>query len=393
MQYFLLTGIILSVFHAFVLFTKNDKVIADYILAFWFCLSSVPLFSYYLVYTEKYLNYPSLTVLGMALPLATGPLLYLYTKYTTKYMVFNKADLLHFTPVVTISFFFGSYYFLPFETRSFILKNEGIGYETHLLIKLIAIYISGLIYIPLTLIKLLKYKVNLNNQFSNTERINFNWLLYQIIGMAIVWIVILFIQDDRFIFGSVSSFIIWMSYFGSKQVNVFNQNYKLTQKSIGNTIIEPTLLRQPIENEKLTKIIYEIAGNEIANDKQKSKYQKSTLNESSILRIHESLQIIMQTAKLFKNAELTLDDLATSLNVSPNHLSQIINSIENKNFYDYINKLRVDEFMKLIDMVENQKFTLLSLAFECGFNSKTSFNRNFKKVTGFTPSEYLNQKI
>jgi YesN/AraC family two-component response regulator len=100
----------------------------------------------------------------------------------------------------------------------------------------------------------------------------------------------------------------------------------------------------------------------------------------------------MQSQKLYKNAELTLDDLANSLKVLPNHLSQVINSTENKNFYDYINNLRINEFIELIALLENQKFTLLSLAFECGFNSKTSFNRNFKKATGLTPSEYIKQE-
>ncbi|MBJ7428273.1 MAG: AraC family transcriptional regulator [Bacteroidia bacterium] len=100
----------------------------------------------------------------------------------------------------------------------------------------------------------------------------------------------------------------------------------------------------------------------------------------------------MQSEKLFINPELTLNDLAAALNVLPNHLSQVINSKENKNFYDYINQLRVEEFIRLIALSENQKFTLLSLAYECGFNSKTSFNRNFKKVTDLTPSEYIKQE-
>jgi len=392
MQYFLLTGIILSAFHSFVLFSKNNKTITDYILGGWFCLSGLPLFSYYLVYTKQYLNYPSLTVFGMALPLATGPLLFLYTKYTTNFILFNKADLLHFIPVVVVSFFFIDYYFLPFETRSFILKTEGSGYETRLLIKLLAIYISGIIYIPLTLIKLLKYKANLNNQFSNTERINFNWLLYQIIGMAIVWIVILFIQDDRFIFGSVSAFVIWMGYFGSKQVKVFNQNYQTGKQLIEPQIVELSQVNNLIEIEP-TPILNNEKENEIIIDGiQKNKYQKSTLNESSILKIHEELNLKMQSEKLFINPELTLNDLAAALNVLPNHLSQVINSKENKNFYDYINQLRVEEFIRLIALSENQKFTLLSLAYECGFNSKTSFNRNFKKVTDLTPSEYIKQE-
>ncbi|MGL5892326.1 MAG: helix-turn-helix domain-containing protein, partial [Bacteroidia bacterium] len=60
-----------------------------------------------------------------------------------------------------------------------------------------------------------------------------------------------------------------------------------------------------------------------------------------------------------------------------------------KNFFDYINELRTTEFKRMAVLEKNRKYTLLSLALECGFNSKTSFNRNFKKATGLSPSDYL----
>ena len=93
----------------------------------------------------------------------------------------------------------------------------------------------------------------------------------------------------------------------------------------------------------------------------------------------------------FKDPELTLGELAKKLSVHPNILSQVINSFENKNFYDYINNLRIEEFKKLTQQPDSKKYTLLSLAFECGFNSKTAFNRNFKKAMSMSPTEYLAQ--
>jgi len=99
----------------------------------------------------------------------------------------------------------------------------------------------------------------------------------------------------------------------------------------------------------------------------------------------------MQTQKVFKQEELTLAQLARMLDVHPNNLSQVINTYENKNFYDYINSLRIEEFKSLALMPQNSRYTLLSLAFEVGFNSKTSFNRNFKKFTGLSPSSYLKE--
>jgi len=367
MQYLLITGIILSAFYSFVLFSKNSKTTSDYLLAFWFFFSAIPLLSYYLVFSQQHFIYPSLTAIGLALPVASGPLLFLYTKYQTKPIIFNKTDLLHFIPVVLISLLFIDFYFLPFETRSAILKNGGNEYELQGLIKLAAIYLSGLVYIPWTLFKLLKYKKDLNNQFSNTERINFNWLLYQIIGMAIVWIIVLFIQDDRFIFGSVAIFIIWMSYFGSKQVNVFAKN------AINS-------------NSKLTKIA-KPEFNEV--DNTNNKYLNSGLDESKVSEIYKNLLLTLDLEKPYTNPELTLQDLATSLSIHSNHLSQVINSKTNKNFYDLINEKRIDDFLTKVTLPQNKQYTLVALAYDSGFNSKASFNRNFKKFTGKSPSDYL----
>ena len=100
----------------------------------------------------------------------------------------------------------------------------------------------------------------------------------------------------------------------------------------------------------------------------------------------------MDTEKLYKESDLTLTQLAKQLNTHPNYLSQIINEKEEKNFFDYINTLRTKEFIELIAKSDNQKFTLLGLAYDCGFNSKSSFNKYFRKITGKSPSEYLNTK-
>jgi AraC-like DNA-binding protein len=122
----------------------------------------------------------------------------------------------------------------------------------------------------------------------------------------------------------------------------------------------------------------------------KRKYAKSGLSEAEAARIHAELKKLMATRKLYTEPELTLSDLSTHLDIPPNYLSQILNEREGKNFYDYINTLRIEEFKRLVSLPENKKFTILSLAFECGFNSKSSFNRYFKKVTGLPPSEYMN---
>ena len=88
---------------------------------------------------------------------------------------------------------------------------------------------------------------------------------------------------------------------------------------------------------------------------------------------------------------MTLNDLAAKLKVQPHVLSKVINDGFEKNFFDLVNTYRIEEFKRRIEDPRYKNYTLLSLAFEVGFNSKTAFNRSFKKITNQTPSDFFEQ--
>ena len=101
------------------------------------------------------------------------------------------------------------------------------------------------------------------------------------------------------------------------------------------------------------------------------------------------LSQVMTKEKVFLNPELTLNELADKLEIKVSELSQFINSNLNKNFNDFVNEYRVNEFKRLVSAQDvDSKATVIELAFDSGFNSKASFNRIFKEATGMTPSEY-----
>lgn len=102
------------------------------------------------------------------------------------------------------------------------------------------------------------------------------------------------------------------------------------------------------------------------------------------------LEAAMLEKKLFHNPKLTLSELAKQINSQPHVLSKVINEYYEKNFFDFINSYRIAEFKKLIQDPQFHNYTLLALAYEVGFNSKTAFNRSFKKATNQTPKEYFN---
>ena len=97
----------------------------------------------------------------------------------------------------------------------------------------------------------------------------------------------------------------------------------------------------------------------------------------------------MEENKPFLNPELSLPELAESLEVSRNQLSTVINKIHEKNFYEFVNQYRVNEVKRLMTDPANKHLKLISLAYDAGFNSKASFNRIFKQMTNMTPSQFF----
>jgi AraC-like DNA-binding protein len=76
------------------------------------------------------------------------------------------------------------------------------------------------------------------------------------------------------------------------------------------------------------------------------------------------------------------------MNVQEEYLSSILNNQLNRNFFDFVNQYRVEEFKTQCLNPQNETFTLIGLAYDCGFNSKATFNRVFKNITSLTPGEY-----
>ena len=96
----------------------------------------------------------------------------------------------------------------------------------------------------------------------------------------------------------------------------------------------------------------------------------------------------IETKKMFQDPELTLTDLATELGTNASLLSKIINRSFGMNFNDFINLYRVESVKEKLADPANTHLTIMSLAYDAGFNSKATFNRAFKKHTGANPSEY-----
>lgn len=110
------------------------------------------------------------------------------------------------------------------------------------------------------------------------------------------------------------------------------------------------------------------------------------------VEMQQQLTRIMESERLYTNPSLTLFDVASTLNTHPKKVSNIINKGFKMNFNDFVNAYRVEEVIKKVNSDENNIKTLLGIALDSGFNSKSTFNRAFKKQTQQTPKEYFSSK-
>ena len=104
----------------------------------------------------------------------------------------------------------------------------------------------------------------------------------------------------------------------------------------------------------------------------------------------EKLQKLMETEKLHLDSNLTLPLLAKKTAVSVHHLSQVINEKLSQNFFEFVNSYRVEEAKQMLLDPDRKHLNISAIGFEAGFNSNSSFNSVFKKLTGMTPSQFRN---
>jgi AraC-like DNA-binding protein len=341
--------------------------------------------------------------------------LYLYTAALTNQLPRKKyAWFLHFLPAALTIIYLIPFFLLSGEQKMDVLLNKGRDYKTFSLVENIVMQLSGIVYVAWSFILLRRHKKNIGQQFSYEERINLNWLRYLIIALLGIWLIIIFVKQDSFIFGGVVIYVTILGFFGIRQVGIFNSNLSLQKKMDGatlamsfteeitlktenstsflaskvdeNLMIESAFVEDDVDS-SLISSSSDVERDIVAN--KRKKYANSGLTAEALKELHQRLVGLMATEKLYTEPELSLTSLAARLNIHPNYLSQTINEVEGKSFFDYINSLRVEEFKRLVAIPENSQFTIISLAYDCGFNSKSSFNKNFKKVTGQSPSAYL----
>jgi len=361
-------GIVLSFFLAILLFAKKDKTLTDNILSFWLFTIGIHLTASFLYYNGYWEIYPHLIGITAPFPLFYGPFLYLYLIYSIKKSNrLKRTDYLHFVPVVfSYLYMIPFYFFYSVDEKVKVDKGLIDDYSVFSTMLLVGFIVSGLAYSIISYSKLIQRKKLVFDNFSYDKRISLSWLKFSILGIGLVFstgtIVIIFrelvgfefpFNADILFYSIIVGFVVFVGYSGIRQQDLFSNS---------------------VNNEK-----------ELINTE--SEYKKSGLKTGIAITKHKELLHLMEIEKPYLNPRLTLNELSSQLGMSSNNMSQLINQYEHINFYDFVNKYRVEEFLNRAQ--NNKNFSLLAHALDSGFNSKSSFNSIFKKLKSETPSQYL----
>ncbi len=369
---FFILGIFIAIFLSFLLIIKKNKSRADKILVFWLILISINQIFNYLNIREITYQYPSWLGVDFGMPILIGVFLFFYVREITGNPLNSTPKIiLHLLPTVLVYLLAIPFYKLTGAEKIYVYENEGIGYEWFVIMNNLVIAISGLIYSIWSIVLIKKYQIRIQDRFSNTDKKELQWLRLLSFGFVIIWVFSAFF-DNNIIFLVVVVFVLCIAVFGINQLNIFNSNLEPEEAVIKT--------KRHASNKKINS-----KSNAVAE-----KYAKSGLNEELAIEIYTNLKKMMKEASAYKDENLTLVELSKRLEVHPNHLSQVINEKEGKNFYNYINSLRIEAFISLASLPENKKYTMISLAYDCGFSTKSTFNKHFKLHTGKTPTAYFN---
>lgn len=369
----ILTGAIQGIFLILLLKTKRKNSTSDQLLMIWLGIISFQLLFYYDNLSSAPVATKYLQFLGFSLPLISSPLLFLYTYALAFGDQFKwKQIWAHLIPYFLFNLLLCCF---CLQNPDSILISNGlphfnkeipgpmIGFLTSLMAAIPGFYT---IY---SLLILLKYQRLLPDNYAYTEKITLNWLKWIIISLLILFITLfllikygvnyeLLTYDNLFaVVGTILSFyIFFIGYFGLCQTTIFRDH--------------------PLTTDFVTEVI------------PQTSYKNSGLDEEMCEQLFQQLKHHMEENKPFLAEDLSLSMLAVQLGLTANQLSQVINQKSAVNFFSFINGYRVEVVKERLNDPAYSHYSILAIGYDCGFRSKSSFNKIFKEMVGKTPSEY-----
>lgn len=312
--------------------------------------------------------YPHLNGTTISFAYLYGPFIYIYANIIgLKLDKLPKRYCLHFIPFLIINIL--CLFFVYFESPEFKLSLVEQK-PTNLAIILIDVLkpIHGVIYTILILFKLKSLKIRLKANYSRLDISTYNYLKYLVLGNLGTWIIVVLTHLIGNVFTTKIEMLI-----------VIYIPFSFLIILLGWKSLYVTELNLPKEDE-----------NKPNKEENRKSYKKSGLSEETAVLNLTKLNTLMNSEKPYLDSNLKLSDLANLMEITQHNLSEILNTQLEQTFYDYVNTYRINEVKELIKNDPGKEKSLISIAFEAGFSSKSSFNTTFKRIEGITPSEFRN---
>lgn len=313
--------------------------------------------------------------------LLLGPTLWLYVEGLTSE---NPWRLQKIHAVHTIPFLFGlivagMILSLPIEIRQHIFYDEIDINSGFPLVVVISIFLAMIMwalqsgyYVVRIALHLTKYRKRLKDLFASNEQRELGWLSWVLIVTCLTWLFAFSslsttLVQDHSIFGyrfgtALLLILVWtLAHWGLRQKPGFEGRYAHDSSSNDKSMTDNS------------------------DSKDNKKYQRSALDKAQSLRIADKISKVMEVEELHLDSSLSLQKLAQHVAIPPSYISQTLNETMGTNFFDFVNKWRIESAKPKIIANED---TVLNIALEVGFNARSSFYKVFKKETGKTPTEY-----
>ncbi len=341
---------------------QANRILAALIILFSFRLIE------FLAYWSKYiLIFPHLTFCTATFEFLFGILLFLYIRavLSTNTSLRGKG-ILHFLPFMLHLMYLTPFYLQSAGYKTYVVEHFVFSTENQVSWTFLAIRLSQILH--MSVYTFLSYKLLQQNTRQNSNPQSpppsirpENWTRHLTLGF-LGFVVIELVQTLAVISGN--AYIIDIDYF------------KLLALATIIYAVGYAALRRP-----------DVFGDLLVH-RNGRKYEKSALPDKFAEICLERLKHEMERQNLFRDCNLNLSKLAKAIAVSPHHLSQILNERLGQNFFDFVNYHRIEAAKRLLRDPDKAGSTILAIAYDVGFNSKSSFNAAFRRMTGMTPSAF-----
>ncbi|WP_237276887.1 AraC family transcriptional regulator [Tenacibaculum ovolyticum] len=342
-------------------FSQKKRTSINRFMFVFVCVVTIGLLGKTLYNTNIWGNNFRLIALSEFSALLFGPTIYLFTRSVLNRTKFSKSDLIHYIPGVSYSVFILVYFMIPEDSvisdRIKTGELQRVIYTCHavgLVVNILYWWLGYKVYKD--------FSEAIKNEVSYVPHIRFLVTFLYVTGFCLLIWAILFLT----------------SFLGFPMLERNARPYIWIILSFIILFINYYVIVSP----KVLTIIPEIP---------LKKYTQSKLSLDDLERLKLELDKLMLDKKPYLNNKLLKTELAQMLGVNNPELARLLNENIGMNFFEYVNYYRIKEFVNLASTEKAKQLTFFGLAQEAGFNSKTTFNKSFKKLMGVSPTAYFNQ--